>query len=160
MSRNAASRPALILILVAAVVVVGAALLSQYWGGLEPCELCLLERWPYYAAILLALVALFLPSPSPARTALLLLALIFLASAALGFYHAGIEYRWFAGPSSCTSTHAAAQTFEELKAQLLNQKVVMCDQVQWSIFGISLAGFNCLVSLALAAFAFGAWRRA
>jgi disulfide bond formation protein DsbB len=160
MSRNPTPRPALSILLIAAAAIVGIALLSQFWGGLEPCELCLLERWPYYAAIVIALIALILPSPSLARAALLLLALLFLASAGLGFYHAGIEYRWFAGPSSCTSTQGAAQTFEQLKAQLMNQKVVMCDQVQWSIFGVSLAGFNCLVSLVLATFAFGAWRRA
>ncbi|MDE2229572.1 MAG: disulfide bond formation protein B [Alphaproteobacteria bacterium] len=154
---NAARRP-LVVILVAAVAVIGAALVSQYWGGLAPCELCLLERWPYYIAIGVALLALLLPAPGWSRTALLALMLLFLASAALAFYHVGVEQHWFQGPTACTSS-GAPQTLAELKAMLTRTQVVLCDQVQWSLWGISLAGWNFAASMLIAAFALYAWKR-
>src|SRR6202034_1794058 len=86
------------LVLVASVMVLGAALLSQYWGGLDPCELCLLERWPWWAAIAITatswLAAARLSLPIPA----ILLTIVFLVSAGIAFYHAGVEQHWFAGP--------------------------------------------------------------
>jgi len=146
----------LIVILAAASAVLGAAWLFQLVGGLAPCELCLYERWPYYAAIILALLALAFPAAGVPRAALALLGVLFLASAALGFYHAGIEQHWFPGPTSCTSTGSAAETFEQLKAQIMGQRVVMCDQIQWSIAGLSLAALNAIFSALVALFAF--WR--
>ncbi|HZL60327.1 MAG TPA: disulfide bond formation protein B [Stellaceae bacterium] len=153
------ARVPLILILAASAAVVGAALLSQYWGGLAPCELCLDERWPYYLAIAIALLALAFPRPGLGRAALLLLVLVFLASAALGFYHLGVERHWFAGPSSCTSTGRVPQTLEELKALLARTQVVMCDQPQWTLWGISLAGWNFVASMLIAAFGLWTWKR-
>lgn len=147
----------LILILAAAAAVLGAAWLSQLVGGLVPCELCLYERWPYYAALVLALAALAFPGAGSHRAALALLGLLFLASAALGFYHAGVEQHWFAGPSSCTSSGSAAETLEQFKARLLGQKTVMCDEIQWSVFGLSLAALNAIASLLIAVLAF--WSR-
>jgi disulfide bond formation protein DsbB len=144
----------LILILAAASAVLGAAWLFQLVGGLVPCELCLYERWPYYAALVLALVALAFPTAGGPRAGLALLGLLFLASAALGFYHAGVEQHWFAGPSSCTSSGSAAETLEQFKARLLGQKTVMCDEIQWSVFGLSLAALNAIASLLIAVFAF------
>jgi disulfide bond formation protein DsbB len=144
----------LILILAAASAVLGAAWLFQLVGGLVPCELCLYERWPYYAALVLALIALAFPAGSVPRAALTLLGLLFLASAALGFYHAGVEQHWFAGPSSCTSSGSAAETLEQFKARLMGQKTVMCDEIQWSVFGLSLAALNAIASLLIAVFAF------
>jgi len=139
-------------VLAISVAVLGAALASQYWGGLDPCELCLLERWPWWAAIAISaavwLAAARLPLTGPA----LLLALVFLVSAGLGFYHAGVELHWFPGPSACTASGTAATSIDALRAQLVGKQPVMCDQVQWSLFGISLAGWNALVSLALAGF--------
>lgn len=153
-----ARRP-LIVVLVAAVAVVGAALISQYWGGLQPCELCLTERWPYYAAILIAVTALALPATGWPRAALLLLAAVFAISAGLGFYHVGVEQHWFPGPSACTSSSRPPQTLAELKQLLARTQVVMCDQVQWSLAGISLAGWNFIASVLIALYAFFAWRR-
>lgn len=151
-----ARRP-LILILVASAAVVGAALLSQYWGGLAPCELCLYERWPYYAAIGLALLALAFPGFG--RAGLLLLVLLFLVSAELGFYHTGVEQHWFQGPTSCTSNGRVPQTLEELKALIARTQAVMCDQVQWQLWGVSLAGWNFVASVLIATFALFCWKR-
>ncbi|HXP12778.1 MAG TPA: disulfide bond formation protein B [Stellaceae bacterium] len=149
----------LILVLAASIVVVGTALLSQYWGGLVPCELCLYERWFYYAAIVLALAALACPAGGGQRAALALLGVVFLASTALGFYHTGVEQHWFAGPSACTSSGSAAETLEQFKARLLGQRPVMCDEIQWSIAGLSLAALNAICSLAIAVFAFWSARK-
>jgi disulfide bond formation protein DsbB len=140
------------IVLAAGVLVLGAALLSQYWGGLAPCELCLLERWPWWVAIAIAasswLIGNRLALPIPA----ILLAIVFLTGAAIGFYHVGVEQHWFAGPSACTASGAAATSVDALRAQLLGKQPVMCDEVQWSLFGISLAGWNFLASLAMAGF--------
>ena len=155
---NTARQP-LIIILVAAIAVIGAALVSQYWGGLQPCELCLMERWPYYAAIMIAVLALALPAPGWPRVALLLLVLVFVGSAVLGFYHVGVEQHWFQGPTACTNSGRAPQTLAELKQMLARTQVVLCDQVQWSLWGVSLAGWNFLVSVLIAIFTFFAWKR-
>jgi disulfide bond formation protein DsbB len=147
-------RTPLILVLAASAAVLGATWWFQLVDGLVPCELCLYERWPYYAALVLALAALAFPVAGLPRAVTALLGLLFLASAALGFYHAGIEQHWFPGPSSCTSTGGAAETLEQFKAQILGQKTVMCDEIQWSVAGLSLAALNAIASLLLAVFAF------
>jgi disulfide bond formation protein DsbB len=139
-------------VLAISVAVLGAALASQYWGGLDPCELCLLERWPWWAAIAISAAVWLAGARWPLTMPALLLAVVFLISAGLGFYHAGVELHWFPGPSACTASGAAATSIDALRAQLVGKQAVMCDQVQWSLFGISLAGWNALVSLALAGF--------
>lgn len=139
-------------VLVVSAAVLGAALASQYWGGLDPCELCLLERWPWWAAIAIS-AAIWLAGPRLSLTAAaLVLAAVFAVSAGLGLYHAGVELHWFPGPSACTATGPAATSIDALRAQLMGKQMVMCDQVQWALFGISLAGWNFLISLAMAGF--------
>lgn len=148
------------LVLMASLLVLGTALLSQYWGGLVPCELCLLQRWPWRVAIVLAALAWLAGERIPLTAGALAFALLFFVSAGLGFYHLGVEQHWFAGPTACTATAGiTATTVEELRQQLLGVKPVMCDQVQWALFGVSLAGWNMIASLALAAFcaAAAAW---
>src|SRR3982074_1267632 len=89
-----------LMVLAASAAVLGTALLSQYWGGLQPCELCLLQRWPWDAAIVISLVAaLARGRPAPPRVALVL-AGTFTVSVAFAFYHLGVEQHWFAGPSA------------------------------------------------------------
>jgi disulfide bond formation protein DsbB len=137
--------------LVASAAVLGGALLSQYWGGLAPCELCLLERWPWRVAIVVASVALMIGKRPLLPWAALLLAFVYLVSMAVSFYHAGVEQHWFAGPSACTAGPGGAMTLEQMRAQILGATVVMCDKVQWSLFGVSLAGWNFVASSAMAA---------
>jgi len=123
-----ARRVASILFLVSAAVV-GAALLFQYVGGIAPCELCLYERWPYYGAAALALVATVIGNPAVSRLVLALAALAFLAGAGLAFYHVGVEQHWFAGPAACTAGNTVPPAnFEEYKRRLMQQQVVACDQ--------------------------------
>jgi disulfide bond formation protein DsbB len=148
-----------LLLLVASAAVVGAALLSQYVGGLQPCELCLYQRWPYYGVVVLALLAVVLGRAGPSRAVTAIAALAFLAGAGLAFYHVGVEQHWFAGPTACTGGSLAGGSIADLKAQLLAQQPVRCDEPQWSLFGVSLAGWNLLASLALAAGCIAALRR-
>jgi disulfide bond formation protein DsbB len=145
-------RRLLLLALGASIAVVGTALLFQYVGGLAPCELCLYQRWPYYAVIALAALALVAGNDAAIRWALALAALIFALGTALAVYHAGVEYHWFPGPTACTGGTSGAQTIEQLRAQLLGRQPVSCDEPAWRLFGISLAGWNVLASLLLTLF--------
>jgi|SRR5665213_720384 len=137
-------------VLVASAAVLGAALLSQYWGGLAPCELCLLQRWPWWVAIAIAAAAWLIDGRLALPIPAILLAIVFLTGAGIAFYHVGVEQHWFAGPTACTASGADATSVDALRAQLLGTQPVMCDQVQWSLFGVSLAGWNLLASLAMA----------
>jgi disulfide bond formation protein DsbB len=81
------------------------------------------------------------------RWVALLLAFVFVVSTGLAFYHVGVEQHWFAGPTACSGAATAADTLEALKAQILHQQPVRCDEPAWSLWGISLAGWNLLASL-------------
>jgi disulfide bond formation protein DsbB len=137
-----------IFVLVTSAVVLATVLLAQYWGGLAPCELCLYERWPWDAAVVLSLVATVAGSRAALPWLALLLALVFVAGAGLAFYHVGVEQHWFAGPSACTAG-ATPTSLDALKAQLMRQQPVRCDEPAWTLVGVSLAGWNCLGSLAM-----------
>ena len=139
------------LVLAASSAVLGAALLSQYLGGLAPCELCLVQRWPWAAAITISIVALMVGGRQAISWIALLLAAVFVTSAGFAFYHLGVEQHLFAGPSACTPTAAGAATLEEMRQKILATAPVRCDEVQWSLFGVSLAGLNLLASLLMAA---------
>jgi len=136
-----------VFVLVASAVVLGGALLSQYWGGLAPCELCLLQRWPWLAAIVISLVAIMVGRRAALPWVALLLAAVFAVGSAFAFYHVGVEKHWFAGPNACTGAATAADTVEALKARILGQMPVRCDEPAWMLWGISLAGWNLLASL-------------
>jgi disulfide bond formation protein DsbB len=148
------ARNLLLLVLLGSAAVIGGALLFQYAGGLAPCELCLLERWPYYIGM--PLVALVIAGGGRRGVLIggsVLVTLLFLASTGLAFYHVGVEQHWFAGPTACTGGSTGAKTLEDLRAQLMATQPVRCDEPQWTLLGVSLAGFNLLASLALAALA-------
>jgi disulfide bond formation protein DsbB len=137
-------------VLIASATVLGSALLSQYWGGLAPCELCLLQRWPWAAAIVISLVALVAGSRPALPWVALGLDAVFALGVVFAFYHVGVEQHWFAGPTACTAS-GSATTLEEMKRQILGTAPVLCDRVQWSLIGVSLAGWNLLASLGMAA---------
>jgi disulfide bond formation protein DsbB len=134
-------------VLAASVVVLGGALLSQHLGGLAPCELCLLQRWPWGVAIVISFVATMVGSRPALPWVALLLAAVYTIGSVLAFYHVGVEQHWFAGPSACSGAATAADTVEALKAQILRQQPVRCDEVPWALWGVSLAGWNLLASL-------------
>src|SRR6266705_1786069 len=146
-------------VLIASAIVLGTALLSQYWGGLGPCELCLLQRWPWAAAIALSLVALVAGSRAALPWVALVLAIVFALGMVAAFYHLGVEQHWFAGPSACTASGGGAMTLEEMKRQILGTAPVLCDRVQWCLFGVSMAGWNLLASLGMVAICADVFRR-
>jgi disulfide bond formation protein DsbB len=128
------------------------ALGFQYLDRLPPCELCMWQRWPHVSAAVVGLggpllirVRLVERGAAPAIAGLA--ALLIAISGAVGVYHAGIEWHWWPGPQSCTGP-----AFQYTGGRLdLNAPVVMCDRAAWRLFGISLAGYNALISFAIAA---------
>ncbi len=129
----------------------------QHLGGLEPCPLCIWQRWPHVATALLA--AASLGFRGPAAAALLALAgVAALAGAGLAGFHAGVEQHWWAGLAACEGG-PPADTVAELRERLLNAAPARCDEVAWSFLGLSMAAWNGLLSLALAGMAAGALRR-
>lgn len=155
---NGGARGFPIFVLATSAIVMATVLLAQYWGGLMPCELCLTERWPWDAAIVVSLVAALAGSRPGLPWVALLLAAVFALGTVLAFYHVGVERHWFAGPSACTAGGTPA-TLDALKAQLMQQKPVRCDEPAWRFVGISLAGWNFLASLAMTAISFAVFAR-
>lgn len=127
----------------------GGALAFQYLGGLAPCELCIWQRWPHGVALTVALLAL-LPVLGQARRVMIALAALGIAvSGAIGIYHAGIEQHWWQGVTACTAAPVAGTT-EEILAQIMATPLVRCDAIPWSLMGISMAGWNAILSLTFA----------
>ncbi len=137
-----------------------AALASQVWGGLQPCVLCIYQRYAYLGAAAFGLLGLIAgPRTSLRRAAVALAGLGFLTGAAIAAFHVGVEQQWWRGTAEC---HAPAfdpnASVAELRKQLLETRFIPCDEVPWSLFGISMAGYNVLASLGLALASFWAAR--
>jgi disulfide bond formation protein DsbB len=129
----------------------GGALGSQYLGGLHPCEMCYWQRWPHGAAIVLAALAFTAPAGSSrSRTLTLLAALAIAISGVIGVYHAGVEAKIFEGFTTCTAMGKGLSTADLLK-QISRAPLVRCDEVQFRFLGISMAGWNAILSLGGAA---------
>ena len=145
-------RTASLSVALAAAGLLAAVFVMEYGFGVAPCNLCVLQRWPHGAVIPLALVA-FLPAISDKgrRVLLLLCAAAFATTAGIGIYHVGVEQGIFAGPSAC-SGGITGDSVEELRRKLMAAPVIRCNEVAWSLFGVSLAGYNVLASSALAVF--------
>jgi disulfide bond formation protein DsbB len=146
--RFAASRPHLVVLAFSAAMLVG-ALLFQLVGGLRPCWLCMAQRWAHLAAGALALIAAILPRRFYRALAAASGAAL-VAGAGIAFYHVGVENHWWT--VVCLDTLAPHEAgVEGLRAALLAAQPVPCDAVQWSLFGISMAGWNALASLSVGA---------
>ena len=130
------------------------AYISEYGFGLFPCEMCWWQRWPHFAAVALAIISFV---AAPRRLWIALAGFAILASGLIGGYHAGVEYGWWEGITTCA---AAAGGSGDALADIFAAPIVRCDEVQWSLFGISLAGFNFLVSTAAAIAIFALLRKA
>ena len=144
-----------VIALVGAAAILG-AWFFQYVIGLAPCPLCLEQRVAYYLAIPLAVLVALGASVGATRQvlrlALLAIAAAMLWNAGLGVYHSGIEWKWWPGPQECSGTPdfgSAGDLLERVK----RASIVRCDQAAWRFLGLSLAGYNVLISLALAAIA-------
>lgn len=118
----------------------GGAFISQYGFGLYPCEMCWWQRWPHFAALGFVLLSVL---AAPRRLWIALAAVAILSSGAIGAFHAGVEYGWWEGVTACSTISPGGR--DPLDA-IMNAPLVRCDAVPWSLFGISLAGWNFLVS--------------
>ncbi len=141
------------LVLAACIAALGAVFAMEHLGGLIPCPLCITQRWPYGVAMVFAAMALA-PGAAGTRKRLLLAgcAAAFLIGGAIGVYHTGVEQGWFEGPAACSAAPGRAGTVEALRAQLMATPVVRCDEIPWSLFGISLAGYNAILAAGLFVF--------
>lgn len=139
--------------------VLGAALFSQYVGGLNPCQMCIWQRWPHGAAIALALIALALAPRRAATVALYLGALALIIGAGIGAFHAGVELGYWEGPTTCSGGDVSGLSPADLIAKLQAAPLVRCDEVAWSFLGVSMAGWNAILSLGLAVLTVMAARR-
>jgi disulfide bond formation protein DsbB len=145
-----------------AVLVIAAATIAGAWYfqlvlGLQPCPLCLEQRYAYYLAIPLAALTALAAGQNAPRSLLIagltILALAAFANAVLGAYHAGVEWKFWPGPADCTGPVGNLGSAGSLLDRLDTVKVVMCDEVQWTFLGLSLAGYNVLISLLMTAIA-------
>jgi disulfide bond formation protein DsbB len=127
------------------------ALYFQYVVGLAPCEMCHWQRWPHIAAIVAGLAALAAFARPRLALVFALIAIAALAvTSALGVFHAGVEQHWWQGPQTCSGSIPRGLSPDQLKKFLFGTKMVRCDEIAWSLWGISMAGWNALLSAALA----------
>lgn len=144
------------------VALIGAATLAGAWFfqlvvGLAPCPLCLEQRIPYYVGVPVALIAVLLAgrgSAGASRLVLGLAGLLMAGGAVLAAYHAGVEWHWWAGPTTCSGTGPVQGG--NLLTDLNAARVVRCDEAPWRLFGVSLAGYNALIAAVLAFIALAA----
>ncbi|MCY1670397.1 disulfide bond formation protein B [Novosphingobium sp. SL115] len=145
-SRNAAYTLALVI----PAALMGGALLSQYGFGLFPCQMCWWQRYPHIAAIILALLALTVKGRGSGDLAVTLAAICIGASGLIGGFHAGVEYGWWEGVTSCATVAGGGNPLDAI----MNAPVIRCDVAPWALAGISLAGYNFLISMAGAVLVF------
>ena len=130
----------------------------QHIGGLLPCKMCLWQRWPHAAAILIGAVVLLMRLPALAWAGALAAAV----TCGIGIYHAGVEWRFWPGPTSCSGggSDLGAMNGADLLALDTPTGVIMCDEIVWQFLGLSMAGWNAVISLALCLLWITAARRA
>jgi disulfide bond formation protein DsbB len=155
---TAAKQPTFVgpaLVLAACVAMILGAYAFQYIGGLEPCKLCWWQRYVYFAAIPLAAIAVILAARGDgARWPMALTGLLLLAGMGIAGYHAGVEYHWWPGPDTCSGA-VGGDIFRET----VTKGLVRCDETPWSLFGVSMAGYNFVISGLLAVFSLRlAWK--
>jgi disulfide bond formation protein DsbB len=146
------SRQTALLLFAFSTALLGGAFAFEYFGGLAPCVLCWWQRYAHMAVMALAVVAAV--APTRLQSAIVVLAILaLLTGAGIAGFHVGVEMHWWQGTAECGSTLAPSGSIEELRARLMAQPIVRCDEVAWSLFGISMAGYNFLLSLAAATYA-------
>ncbi len=124
-----------------------AALVAQYGFGLAPCDMCWWQRYAHIAALVVALGAFAVRDPRAVRALVWLAVLGIATSGLIGGFHAGVEYHWWQGLTACSSTRITGDPL----AAIMAAPVIRCDVPAWTLFGISMAGYNCIGSLAAAA---------
>jgi len=129
---------------------IAAVYVAQFGFGLAPCEMCWWQRYPHFAAIPLAGAAFATRGTRMGAALVRLAALAILVSGLIGAFHAGVEYGWWQGPTACSSTSLG----DDPLAAIMNAPLIRCDTAPWTLMGVSLAGFNFLISVASAVLVF------
>lgn len=132
----------------------GGAFIFQAFGY-PPCKLCLWQRWPHAAAIAIGIVALAVPG----RLLPVLGAVAAATTSAIGLYHTGVERGWWQGPDTCTSGPISGISADDLLNQIMEAPLIRCDEVAWSLMGLSMASWNMILSALLVALWIAAARR-
>jgi disulfide bond formation protein DsbB len=140
--RSSADRFGAGLLIAGPMALLGGAYAFQYLGGLNPCEMCWWQRYALMVALALALLGW---AAGRSRALLLLAALAMLANAGIGVFHAGVEQHWWQGITACAAT-ATGGNNADIMGQILAQPLIRCDAIPWSLFGISMAGWNAIIS--------------
>ena len=117
----------------------------EFLGNLKPCKMCLWQRWPHIAAIIIGILIFYSKSNLLMRIA----SMIILFGAIVAFYHMGVEFQWWEGPTTCSSGSIANLSSTELMNKILQAPIIRCDEVQWSFAGLSMAAWNGIFSLIL-----------
>ena len=146
----------ILLATIGSVALLGGAFAFQYIGGMAPCQLCLWQRWPHAAAILIGLAGLVTGRRELAWAG----AIAALATAGIGIFHVGVEQKWWEGLASCSAgSISGVSTADLLNPAVDVAQVVRCDEIPWQMLGVSMAGWNVLASVALAMIWFALARR-
>jgi len=155
-----ATRPILsgaIAVAVVGTVTILGAWFFQYGLGLNPCPLCLEQRYAYYFAVPLAALVVLGEQAGASRKVLIAAMVAIVAgmlwNAGLGIYHAGVEWKWWPGPQECSGVWGDLGSASSLAERLKSMRVVRCDEAAWRFLGLSLAGYNAVISAMLAAIA-------
>ncbi|MGV8997961.1 MAG: disulfide bond formation protein B [Parvibaculaceae bacterium] len=155
MLNTVSTRTLVSVILAASIATLGGAYIFEYGFGYMPCHLCLQERVPYMIAIVATLGTLILgtdkkPNSLAPLALMAICALVLAFDAGLSAYHAGVEYKWWPGPETCTSASLVVSSLDALTTELTTGKhIPRCDSAAWTLLGISLAGYNMFIAAAL-----------
>ena len=139
------------LVLVSSIFALAVAYVSQYGFGFEPCALCYYQRIPYFVVIVFSFVSLSIRMADH-RNIQTCIGLIFFFGALLAFYHFGVEQYWWSGSESCSQTQPLPMNFNEFQEELLTKMPKRCDEVEWTLFGLSMSVYNMIASLVLGFF--------
>lgn len=135
----------------AAAALILAAAFGFQFAGYYPCDMCWWQRYPYMAAVVVSLTALVLPR-LPQKPTLHFLALLFAVDAGLAMMHVGVEQGWWEGISTCSSAVGVSDNVEDALDAIMNAPLIRCDEIAWSLFGISMAGYNFILAIGLTVF--------
>ncbi len=147
------------LIVAASVLILATVFAMQYWGGLEPCPLCVYQRYPYGVTAGLGVAAFALAGRAAQVWLLALAGLAFLAGGGIAVYHVGVEQHWWAASTACVGGISPNASLAQVLERAGAGPAPRCDEVAWSLFGISLSGYNVIASAALGIASLAAARR-
>tara|TARA_Y100000590_G_scaffold469701_1_gene659178 strand:+ start:5714 stop:6193 length:480 start_codon:yes stop_codon:yes gene_type:complete len=138
----------ILIIFIIALIAIAVALIAENFFDMLPCEMCLYQRYTYYILIILSMIFLLLKKYN-SQTFYLLAELILIIGLIISLWHFGIENSWLQGPSGCSSSIANMSGISELRQQILNAPIINCNEINWSVLGISITVYNAILQFVL-----------